>query len=261
MGRRINPSGLVIAGIGFFATRFTVELALYEADPLRFYVAGILPLAVGLGLAAFGVALTILDVESDLVQTTAVWCVIGAASMFVFGVLTIYGNVAGLMSIEGRVFRSSLSNFLIGGSVGGTLTGIYAARSRQHRRQLRQHANRLVVLNRLLRHEVLNAITAIRGYTALGDEYGEEARDVIRDRSGAIERTIEKVKYLTRRADGNVDGTVPVDVSECIRAAIDDVEARHPQANVTVNGDQAGLEVLADEQLEDILSELIENAI
>ncbi|MFP4626777.1 MAG: hypothetical protein ACLFNI_09335 [Natronomonas sp.] len=36
MSYRVHYSGLVIAGIGFFLTRFTVTLALYE-DPVHFY--------------------------------------------------------------------------------------------------------------------------------------------------------------------------------------------------------------------------------
>lgn len=38
---RVNYSGLVVAGIGFFLTRFTVTLA-FE-DPVRFYLAGVVP--------------------------------------------------------------------------------------------------------------------------------------------------------------------------------------------------------------------------
>jgi two-component system OmpR family sensor kinase len=53
MRSRLNYSGLVVAGLGFFLTRFTVTLALYE-NPVRFYLAGVVPLAIGLGLATFG---------------------------------------------------------------------------------------------------------------------------------------------------------------------------------------------------------------
>lgn len=55
MAQRVNYRGLVIAGTGFFLTRITVVLVL--DDPVRFYVAGIVPLL--LGLAALGVALTV----------------------------------------------------------------------------------------------------------------------------------------------------------------------------------------------------------
>lgn len=259
MSRRIHWGGLVIAGIGFFVTRFTVTLA-YE-EPVRFFVAGVLPLAIGLGLAAFGVALAIANVEPAVVRTTAQWCVLGMASMFVFGLLTIYGTATSPIDLSGTLFRSSLSNFLIVGSVGGTLTGLYAGRSRQHRRQLRRHTNRLVVLNRLLRHEVLNAVTAIRGFTTLDASYTHEARDVVADRTEAIERTIEKVKYLTRRPGDRTDRTMPIDVDGYLESVVAAVEERHPDVSVSIAGDTAGLRVWADEQLEAVLSELLENAV
>ena len=91
MGRRVNFSGLVIAGIGFFLTRFTVSLAI-SGGPVQFLLSGIVPLALGLGLAAFGVALTVADVEARLVRTTAAWCVAGTGGMLVLVVLTILGD-------------------------------------------------------------------------------------------------------------------------------------------------------------------------
>ena len=142
MGRRIHYSGFVVAGIGFFLTRFTVTLAIYES-PLRFYLAGVVPLALGLGLAAFGVALAVADVEASLVRTTAVWCVVGFLTMLVLVVLTLLGSTGGMSNVEAIRSRTYLSNFLIGGSVGGTLTGLYAARNRQQRSELQQQTNRL----------------------------------------------------------------------------------------------------------------------
>jgi hypothetical protein len=123
MPSRVNYSGLVIAGVGFFLTRFTVSLALYE-DPIRFYLAGVVPLVLGLGLAAFGVALTVADVDAALVRTTALWCVIGAGTMFVFVVLTLLGSTAGSMpNLEAVRSQVYLSNFLIGGSIAARLPG------------------------------------------------------------------------------------------------------------------------------------------
>lgn len=88
-----------------------------------------------LGLAAFGVALAIADVDAALVRTTARWCGIGAGARCVLVVLTLLGSTTGLTELGTLRSRPYLVNFLIGGSVGSTITGLYAARTHRHRRQ------------------------------------------------------------------------------------------------------------------------------
>jgi signal transduction histidine kinase len=257
---RFNYSGLVVAGVGFFLTRFTVTLAIYD-DPVRFYLAGVVPLALGLGLAAFGVALTVADVDPLLVRTTALWCVIGGGTMLVLVVLTLLGSTAGT-TLDVATVRSQayLSNFLIGGSVGGTLTGLYAARNRRQRRALQQQANRLVTLNRLLRHEVLNSVTAIRGYANVDPAENSEAMSVIDRRGGDIQETIEQVKYLTQRT-GDSESLATIDLEAAISTAVETATERHPDADVTVETPAANLRVRANDRLPDVLTHLLENAI
>lgn len=261
MGEHLNYGGLVVAGIGFFLTRFTVSLAIYE-DPTRFLLAGLVPLALGLGLAAFGVALAVADVETRLVRTTAVWCAIGAGTMLVLTVLTLLGSTPGdpLDPVALRS-RTYLSNFLIGGSVGGTLTGLYAARNRRQREEVRHQANRLEVMNRMLRHEVLNALTAIRGFAGVHATESHDAQAVIEERSDGIEATIEKVRYLTRSARFNEQWGVRVDLHEHLEASVAAIEAAHPEAEVTLEVPEDAPPVIANDRLEEVFTQLVENAI
>jgi two-component system OmpR family sensor kinase len=258
MGGRINYGGIIVAGIGFFLTRFTVTFAV-GANPVRFYLAGVVPLVLGLGLAAFGIALAVADVDRSLVRSTATWCVIGAGAMLVLVVLTLLGSTAGgvpdLATVRSRTY---LSNFLIGGSIGGTLTGLYAARNRRQRSELRQQANRLAVLNRMLRHEVLNAVTAIRGYARVGEDRPDEARAVIETRSTDIEQTIEEVKYLTRTSDRTIG---PTDVGQCLRAAERAVRDANPDASVSVSFPDGDVRALANDELDRVFTHLLENAV
>jgi signal transduction histidine kinase len=260
-GRRVNHSGLLIAGVGFFLTRFTVTLAVYES-PTRFYLAGVVPLVLGLGLSAFGVALAVADVESKLVRTTAAWCVAGTGAMLVLVVLTLLGSTdGGFPTSEAVRSRAYLSNVLIGGSVGGTLTGLYASRNRRQRTELRHQANRLEVLNRLLRHEVLNALTAIRGYATLGDGGSRDPGAVIEGYSAAIEETIEEVKYLTRSAMLSEGRGSSTDLRRCLVRSVETVRGAHPGAEISVEAPAEGPAVLANERLERALTHLIENAV
>ena len=98
---RVNYGGLVIAGIGFFLTRFTVSLAV-SGDPMAFYFTGVVPLALGLGLSAFGVALTVADVDAATVRTAARWCVVGLVTMLALVVLTLLGSPTGETGWVGR---------------------------------------------------------------------------------------------------------------------------------------------------------------
>jgi signal transduction histidine kinase len=263
MATRVNYGGVVVAGIGFFLTRFTVTLAIYE-DPVRFYLAGVAPLVLGLGLAAFGVALAVADVEPSHARTTATWCLAGTGAMLVLVLLTLLGSTPGGMPDVATVrSRTYLSNFLIGGSVGGTLTGLYASRTRRHRDELRQQASRLEVLNRLLRHEILNATAVIRGYAGLGDDGVRDAREVIEARTDAIERTIEEVKYLTRSAGAGTRTGAAVDVEESLAASVRTVRDRHPDADISIAVDAGSepLVVRANERIEQVFTQLIQNAV
>ena len=198
---RANYGGLVIAGLGFFLTRFTVTLAIYD-DPVRFYLAGVVPLALGLGLAAFGVALTVADVESRLVRTTAVWCVVGTAGMLVLVVLTLLGS----------------------------------------------------------RVEILNALTAIRGFGTARDGDDKEAAAVIADRIDDIEAAVQEVSYLTKHAgDGDAVG-VPVDLEPCLAESLATIEDRHPSVSVRRDG-ETDLQVYANERFQQVFTQLLENAV
>ncbi|WP_254840996.1 sensor histidine kinase [Natronomonas marina] len=259
MRGRLNYSGIIVAGIGFFLTRFTVTIAI--DDPVRFYAAGVLPLLLGLGVAAFGVALMVADVEASLVRTTALWCVIGAGTMAVLVLLTLIGSTGGTLP-RPAALRSQLylSNFLIGGSLGGTLTGLYAARTQRQRRELREQTNRLEVLNRLLRHEVLNAVTVIQGYAAWAGEHDTDDAEIIEQHSTDIATTIEEVRYLTRTTSQDAGGE-SVDVSDCLDRSIETVSDRHPAATISVGDRPGSVQVQATERVEQVFENLLDNAI
>jgi signal transduction histidine kinase len=262
LGSTVNYSGLIVAGTGFFLTRFTVTLAIYE-DPTRFYFAGVVPLLLGLGLAAFGVALTVADVDPAVVRTTAGWCLGGVLAMAVLVVLTVLGSNGGTaLTLEPFRAQNYYSNFLIGGSIGGTLTGLYASRNRRQRLALERQANRLDVLNRLLRHEVLNSVTLIKGYAGqIGDDDETVARDVIESRSRSIQEVIENVKFLAN-GSADTDGTAStVDLDQQLARSVDDIQDRYPEADVHVDAPPGDCTVRATTGLGQVFVQLLENAI
>lgn len=118
------------------------------------------------------------------------------------------------------------------------------------------------MVNRLLRDEVLNAITVIRGRAevlrATDDERSVQA---IERRSEDVESTIQNVKHITR----NGAGTTALDatsVEACVTAATEDVQSRYPDAHVAVEpSDADGVTVWANSLLEDAVFHLVENAV
>lgn len=255
--RRITPSGLWVAALGFFVTRFTVSLAASESRA-QFFVSGIVPLVLGLLLAAAGVALLVGSFDRSLVRSVAVWCTAGTIAMGALVALT----VAGASPSSGAVMPDVvLSNFLIGGAILGGLTGLYAGWNDRSRAELRQQANRLETINRLLRHEVLNAIAVIRGRAETvdgrGDDDAASAEHILRE-SDRIADTVEDVKYLAR---SSVDGLVPVDLVDAVETCLEDLRAAYPAVEfVGPAAPPSELRVWADGQLVHALSPLLENA-
>ncbi|MBV0925487.1 sensor histidine kinase [Halomicroarcula limicola] len=260
LSRRFAPSGLAVAGLGFFLTRFTVTLAAYD-DPLRFVVGGLVPLALGLGLSAFGVSLAVGDFERSFVRTVTAWCVAGAGAMLVLVVLTLVANDTTL-AMDSVRSQTYLANFLIGGSVGGALTGVYAGRAIRQRRELERQTGRLEMVTRLLRDEVLNAVTVIRGRAeVLQSTHDADSAAVIERRTDDVATTVENVKHITR--DGVALGALDVvSVTDRVTAAVETVRARYPASEIALDTPTTGdVTVWANPLLEDAVEHLVENAV
>lgn len=263
--RSANAGGLVLAGLGFVLTRFTVTLV--HDDPLRFVLVGFVPLVLGLTVAVAGVVLAVGAFEPDFARTTALWSLIGTGTMAALVVLTLYGIEPGTPSSLASVrSKTHLSNFLIGGSFGGALTGVYAARNRRERREQLAQAKRMVVLNRLLRDQALNSITAIRGHLdLLRDEPDAadraDAIDVLEQQSSTLETAVQKISHLSTPAGAAPDRLEAVPVAAAVRDAAESARAEYPDAEVVVGELPPDLSVRADEMLGHVLELLIENAV
>ncbi|MXR52147.1 sensor histidine kinase [Halovenus sp. WSH3] len=259
--RSLSPWGLVIALLGFVLTRMTVTLAAQESTR-QFLFAGIVPLVLGLSLTAFGVILTVGAYDQTLLRRTALWSIAGTGGMAVLVVLTALGTQSDVSTMAEFRQQTYLSNFLIGGAVGGTLTGLYAARNRRHRRDLKRQANRLILLNRLLRDKVINSATAIKGHASvLADGDRTESIDVIDGQTDDIIETVENVKYLSETADRSDRSLGAVDVIDCLDSEIDAVRDLAPEAEITVETPAEDVLVRANAQLAEVFRQLLLNAV
>jgi signal transduction histidine kinase/uncharacterized membrane protein YagU involved in acid resistance len=262
LGRGVSPAGLVVAGLGFFLTRFTVTLAVRDR-PAAFVFGGVLPLVLGLGLSAFGVALVVGEFERGFVRTVTLWCLAGTGAMFVLVLVTLVGN-GGMGPLSAGGSRAYLSNFLIGGGVGGALTGVYAGRSNRQQHELEQQAARLDLVNRILRDRVLNALTVIRGRVEVAESRDDagtaDVLSVIDDRSAGVQQVVENMKHIT---NGGTDLSLDaLPVVPCVESGVDAVRETHPSAEYDLGADvPADLQVRANAMLDNLVAHLVENAV
>lgn len=257
MRRTFTPSGLVVALLGFVLTRYTVTFAHAEAST-TFVVGGIVPLFLGLSLSVCGVALAVGAFETWYVRTIAQWTVLGAGVIGLLIVATIYGGPTSVSEDLRTV--GIFSNVLIGGSVGGALTGLYAARNKATQRKLLNRQNRLVILNRLLHDRVMNAVTVIKGSAPLlRDDAppGLESVDAILEKAESLEAVMGSVHDLTE--PGTEAERQPVDVPETIETALQQARERHPDATFAAQSLPSDVSAYANHRLADVVGQLLKN--
>jgi len=119
---------------------------------------------------------------------------------------------------------------------------------------------KLNLLSSITRHDILNQISALKGYLALSHGYlGDERtlRDIIDRMDGAV-ATIEQQIRITK--DYKDLGAVPAgwkNVNECITKAMTDL----PMQDIQVENDCTNLEIFADPLVEKVFFNLMDNSV
>ncbi|MCU4751852.1 ATP-binding protein [Halobacteria archaeon AArc-curdl1] len=260
--RRLKLGGIAIALFGFLVTRFAVALV-YEFDGsiTQFVATGAIPLVLGLGLAIFGVALAVSTYSRLTVRTIALWCLLGAGGMGGVAAFSLYATGESPGEI-GSGMETMVTNVILGGAVAGSLIGIQSARNERHRKRLAYAADRATVITRILRHDVLNAVTIVRGYAGLlrDGESSAKSTDAIIAESSRIEHAIENVEYLT--ADADAERRETVELGSVLEREIEAARARYESATIRVKGGYPSEgRVVGTERLATVFGHLLENAV
>lgn len=258
---RTRYAGGIIAAVGFVLTRFIVLESVRQQASLTEFLVGPGPfLAVGLGVTVFGVALAVSTYSHRDVAIVAGWCVLGTVGAgFVVGSALVESRLGAgpMLSPTGERL---LPRVLIAGAAGGVALGLRSAATGRQSRQLTAQADRLTLLNRILRHEVLNRVNIIEGYATLDSERVKQSRlDTIDGAARSIEEAIEEVSSLT-----NTSGAGPendrIDLVATVKREIETARRTYPNASIDVEMPAAAtVRAVADIDL--AVAHLLENAI
>lgn len=257
--RRIQYGGLIVALSGFGLTRLFVAETLQVEDELPFLIVGMIPLVVGLLLTVYGVALAVGPFSSKYANTVARWHVLGIGVIaVVFAITAIDQSLRGGRFGVGQMESLFVANVLLGGAVGGTLTGIRSGKILHQRRELRRSANRALLVNRLLKHEVLNAITIISGHADLLNGKNDSrtgSMPAIQEAVRRIKSTIEEVGTITK----NGDRAKHIDLAPIIDTEISNFESKY-DIDVQSITRTTNTEIVGGEQVALVVRELLDNA-
>jgi len=253
--------GVAIAALGFVLTRQFVAQTIHVEHTLSFVLLSLGPLAVGLGVSLYGVVLAIGQFSPRYARTVTIWCGVGTAG----AVGLIAATQLEAMTVGGMVepldgSQPLVANLLLGGAVGGILLGDRSAANSHKRREIERTANRAALVNRLLRHDVINAAAIIDGHAALLKDHPDRRQSVTAVDNAATKIT-DTIKEVGRIASPHVTKDLTaVTVRPVVEQVLSDYRASTDR-EITVEPFVDGLTVAADDRLEMVLSELIENAI
>jgi signal transduction histidine kinase len=193
-----------------------------------------------------------------------VWCFAGFLSLFG---LAVWPEVGALLAGEVTpAFASRAPFFGSTGGAFGAIAGVNRGRATKNRNlteQVGDQRETLVLLSRLVRHDIRNDMMAIRGHADLLEDHvdaeGESSLATIRRQSDATIRLLQDADTLVGTLDepGEYEH---VHLSTILRDEVASVADNHPAVTVeaTIPDD---LVVFADGLVHRLFSNLLENAV
>ena len=233
-----KPEGVVIAVVAFVLTRGTVADLLVTDSGFAMEASAVLVLTIGFGVVLYGINVAVSARDRAYTRTILVWFVAGTASL---GLIL---RPLVTVSSPGDATAAVAAVGIVGGGA-GLLVGIRGAEADRRQATVDQQIEQARLLNRILRHEVRNSVTILRGHSELLFENREETADrsktAIIDAIARIEGAVDETRFLTV---GTVDGGSalgPVQLDEVIRRhaeRTDQVDRAVSVPSVTVRADR-----------------------
>ncbi|WP_435064647.1 ATP-binding protein [Halobaculum sp. EA56] len=228
----LKPGGILVAAVGFALTRVVLADTVFGSGMrMSITAAGeVLPLALGLGAVLYGVNLAVSTRSRRYARTVASWFLLGAVGLAATVAVALSAAPGG---VGGPAGGTVVASVVLAGGAGGVVVGVRSAEATRHREAVRRQTERATVLNRMLRHEIRNGLTAVRGHTELLLDGEESAPDRSRAAVAAgldrIERAVAETAFLVD--DGSATGAAlgPVRLDEVLGSCLDRRSAAGPR--------------------------------
>lgn len=259
---RVVTSGVTISLLGvLFFSIYLFYLRLNEAylqGPVWLLLVAVLAAALIYG----GHWVWTSDFDAEQGWQVAIWLFAGVIAALALTFWPIfYQRIVGV-TIEDPIFILLVSSGL--GANAGVVAGISQVRSERQLQYVEQARDSLEFLNRLLRHNVLNAVSIIQGNAELlverrdCEETVERARTIERQ-SQQIDTLIQNTKLLVQRIDGQFESE-PIDLTAILTEQLDAIRETHDEAVIESTLPSA-VTVRADPLLSAVVENLVTNAI
>lgn len=135
----------------------------------------------------------------------------------------------------------------------------------EHEQAVTEQRDRLQVLNKVIRHDIRNEMMVARGYgDALEPHVDQDGMEYLNIVLEAVENTIDLTSRMRDLTDAMLREELepkPVNLNRVIEANVDRVRERYDKAIITVEGSTATITVLADELLDTVVHNLLQNAV
>jgi signal transduction histidine kinase len=205
-------------------------------------------------------------------RTIAGWYALGIYTMLGLGAWTLLLGLFAQRSVPASV---EILTLVIAGGFFGLLVGTAQVRAERNAEKatqaelegefLARQQETNVVLNRILRHHLLNSLTVIRGQGQLLDETvngeGSDHVDRIVAQADEMTETIEEIREITRTLTEDPD-LLAMDLGPVLTGELDRLRERDPDASVTLRGaDPSDLTVAANDLLGRALANVLHNAV
>lgn len=163
-------------------------------------------------------------------------------------------------------YELSVSPFTTGGVTTGRLVTVSDVTEREaYRRQLEQRTEQLEALNRLVRHDIRNDMSVVRGWSeALEphvDDEGQDALERILRKSDHVIELTETAREFVDSLSGESLEPRPTDLRRHLDAELEAARESFPDAEFRVACEIPAASVQANEMLSSVFRNLLENAV